>query len=238
MYAVLEGKAPNERGHDLKVAVLGGFFEAYASREAWDAVMQTASLFGPHETIDMPEHEMQLARGAATIISNVEVASAHANLLDAPADDVSPRLRTRLLAGALSPAAWYAPALCYQQRFRTRMARMFANFDILLAPCTPFSAPRFSDTTIVVGDHALEPAKHLGMLTQPISFAGFPVVTASVMRKGRMPLGVQLIGTRPSTKPRASRRRGASRKASGTSNEHRFRHEQETPRLPDRHRVR
>ncbi|SAK71218.1 AtzE family amidohydrolase [Caballeronia ptereochthonis] len=193
MYAVLDGNASNERCDERKVAVLGGFFETYASREAWDAVMQTASLLGPHETIVMPEDEMQLVRGAATIISNVEVATAHANLLDAPAESVSPRLRTRLLAGALSPAAWYARALRYQQRFRMRMSRLFADFDILLAPCTPFAAPRFSDTTIMVGVHALEPAKHLGMLTQPISFAGLPVVTAPVIRPGRMPLGVQVI---------------------------------------------
>ncbi|SAK89877.1 amidase [Caballeronia catudaia] len=194
LYAVLAGDAAEQRLRALRVAVLGGFFETWASREARDAVMQTASVLGPHETIVMPEDEMQLARGAATIISNVEVAAAHAKLLDAPAEDVSPRLRTRLLAGALTPAAWYARALRYQTRFRARMSRLFGDFDILLAPCTPFSAPRFSDTTIVIGSHALEPAKHLGLLTQPISFAGLPVVTAPVIGDGRMPLGVQLIG--------------------------------------------
>ena len=73
------------------------------------------------------------------------------------------------------------------------MSRRFADFDILLAPCTPFAAPRFSDATIMVSDHALEPATHLGMLTQPISFAGLPVITAPVLHEGRMPLGVQMV---------------------------------------------
>ena len=194
LYTALGGHASTGRRNELRVAVLGGFFETYASRDAWDAVIQAASSFGAFDTIVMPEEDMQLARGAATIISNVEVATAHADLLDAPDEHVSHRLRTRLLAGSLSPAAWYARALRYQQRFRAHMARLFADFDILLAPCTPFAAPRFSDTTIMVGKHVLEPAKHLGMLTQPVSFAGLPVVTAPVIHEGHLPLGVQVIG--------------------------------------------
>ncbi|MDR5781294.1 AtzE family amidohydrolase [Caballeronia sp. LZ065] len=194
LYAALDGSATDERREIPRVAVLGGYFRTYASRDAWDEVIESASLFGPHEIIDMPEDEMQRARGAATIISNVEVAAAHGKLLDAPDENVSPRLRTRLIAGALSPAPWHAHALRYQQRFRARMSRLFDRFDLLLAPCTPFAAPRFTDATVAVGDHALEPAKHLGMLTQPVSFAGLPVIVAPVLHEGAMPLGVQIIG--------------------------------------------
>ncbi|SAK41027.1 amidase [Caballeronia pedi] len=194
LYAILDGHTTRERRDALKVAVLGGFFQTYASQEAWDVALQSAASIGPCEIIVMPEDDMQRVRGAATIVSNVEVAAAHANLLDASDETVSPRLRTRLLAGALSSASWYARALRYQQRFRARMSRLFADFDVLIAPCTPFEAPRFCDATIMVGTHALEPAKHLGMLTQPVSFAGLPVITAPIMREGRMPLGVQIIG--------------------------------------------
>ncbi|SAK45072.1 amidase [Caballeronia fortuita] len=190
----LSGDASAVRERSLRVGVLSGYFEANASRQAWEAVLRVAALIGPHASIDMPDDEMQLVRGAATIISNVEVAAAHANLLGAPDEDVSARLRTRLLAGALGPAAWYARALHYQRRFHARMSRLFADFDVLLAPCTPFAAPRFTDSTIMIGDREFEPAKHLGMLTQPVSFAGLPVVTAPVLREGHMPLGVQIIG--------------------------------------------
>lgn len=194
LYSVLDGDASDERESRVRVGILSGYFETYASQQAWDAVLETASLIGSHESIDMSEDDMQLVRGAATIVSNVEVATAHAELLDAPEDTVSPRLRTRLLAGALSPAAWYARALSSQRRFRASMARLFADFDVLLAPSTPFAAPGFSDATIAVRNHELEPAKHLGMLTQPVSFAGLPVVTAPVLRDGHMPVGVQIIG--------------------------------------------
>lgn len=194
LYSVLDGKASDERDSRLRVGILSGYFETYASQQAWDAVLETASLIGPHELIDMSEDDMRLGCGAATIVSNVEVATAHAGLLDAAEDTVSPRLRTRLLAGALTPAAWYARALDYQRRFRASMVRLFADFDVLLAPCTPLAAPRFSDATIAVRNHELELAKHLGMLTQPVSFAGLPVVTAPVLRDGHMPFGVQIIG--------------------------------------------
>ncbi|WP_121323514.1 hypothetical protein [Paraburkholderia sp. RAU2J] len=111
LYSVLDDNASDERESRLRVGILSGYFETYASQQARDAVLETASLFGPNESIDMSEDDMQLGRGAATIVSNVEVATAHANLLDAPEYTVSPRLRTRLLGGALSPAAWYARAL-------------------------------------------------------------------------------------------------------------------------------
>jgi AtzE family amidohydrolase len=194
LYAALDGRAVNVRHDTLSVGILGGYFQRYASRDAWDAVIESASCLGAYEVIDMPDDEIQLARGAATIISNVEVAAAHSKLLDMPDDTVSPRLRTRLLAGALSPALWHVRALRFQKHFRTRISQLFTRFDILLAPCTPFAAPRFTDAAIMVGDHPLEPAKHLGMLTQPISFAGLPVIVAPVLRDGRMPLGVQIIG--------------------------------------------
>lgn len=194
LYSVPAGSAADERKSGLRVGILSGYFATYASKEAWDAVMEAASLIGPHESIVMSEDDIQSVRGAATIVSNVEVATAHADLLEAPEDAVSARLRTRLLAGALSPAAWYVRALSYRRRYRARMARLFANFDVLLAPCTPFTAPKFSDATVTVGYHQLQPANHLGMLTQPVSFAGLPVVTAPFLRDGYMPVGVQIIG--------------------------------------------
>ncbi|WP_321906084.1 AtzE family amidohydrolase [Paraburkholderia tropica] len=193
LYETLAGNPLEPINRSMKVALLGGFFETFSSKDAWDAVKVVATHIGAVDTIVMPQDEMQLARGAATILSNADVAAAHAALLDAPKETVSPRLRTRLLAGALSAADWHTQALSHQERFRQRMAALFREFDLLLAPCTPFSAPRFDETAVQVGEHVLEPAKHLGMLTQPISFAGLPVVTVPVVRDGAMPLGVQLI---------------------------------------------
>lgn len=74
------------------------------------------------------------------------------------------------------------------------MLALFNNYDILIAPATPFPAPRFTDTSIDVNGAALEPAKSLGIFTQPISFAGLPVIIAPMHEQHELPVGVQVIG--------------------------------------------
>ena len=178
---------------DLRVGVMTGYFERYANDESWTAVELVARTFLTCSAVPFAVEEMQLVRSAAAIISNVEVAAAHEELLASHADTLSARLKTRLLAGALSPAKWYLRAREYQRAFRARMEALLARYDVLLAPCTPFPAPTFGTESLLVKGESLEPAKHLGMLTQPISFAGLPVVTAPVFMGAALAVGVQLI---------------------------------------------
>jgi aspartyl-tRNA(Asn)/glutamyl-tRNA(Gln) amidotransferase subunit A len=49
LYSVLDGKASDERESRLRVGALSGYFETYASQQAWDAVLETASLIGSHD---------------------------------------------------------------------------------------------------------------------------------------------------------------------------------------------
>lgn len=185
-------------GGPLRAGLLGGFFASYASEDAWRAVRLVGEQLQAIRTLDLPEGDMQQARSAATILSNVEVAAAHRNLLgvggETGGEALSPRLRTRLLAGALCADEWYRKALDFQKVFRARMTALFNDFDVLLAPCTPFPAPEFSCPSVTVNGRHLEVATHLGMFTQPISFAGFPVVTVPIMGRSGLPVGVQLIG--------------------------------------------
>jgi AtzE family amidohydrolase len=181
-------------GSSLRVGILGGFFESYASEACWQAARAVGELIGPCRLIDVPDDDMQHARSAATILSNVEVAAAQGALLKLADEALSARLRTRLLAGALCPQDWYRAALAFQQAFRARVMRWFDTFDILVAPCTPFAAPRFDEDPVMVKGRELQVASHLGMLTQPVSFAGLPVVVVPVCATGSLPVGVQLIG--------------------------------------------
>lgn len=181
-------------GRDLRVGVLTGYFERYANEESWNGVELVARMFSGCSAVPITLEEMQLVRCAAVIISNVEVAAAHEELLATNGDKLSAHLKTRLLAGALAPAKWYLRAREYQRAYRARMETLLAQYDVLLAPCTPFPAPPFGTKSLLVKGESLEPAKHLGMLTQPISFAGLPVVTAPIFIDGNLPVGVQLIG--------------------------------------------
>jgi len=71
---------------------------------------------------------------------------------------------------------------------------VFRDVDVVLAPTTPFPAPRIGapPTTTVAGVEVPMRA-HLGVFTQPLSFIGLPVISAPIAGPGPLPLGVQLV---------------------------------------------
>ena len=64
---------------------------------------------------------------------------------------------------------------------------------MLIAPATPCSATLIGEQTMEINGQALPVRASMGMLTQPISFLGLPVVTVPLRTAGGLPIGVQLI---------------------------------------------
>jgi len=178
----------------LRVAVLTGDFDRLADADAQRAVRRAALCLRAWESVTIDSDEVTRVRDAATAVSNVELAHTHRGLLDAPVALVSERLRSRIAIGLATPDAAYRDALACRDAWRARIEALFARYDVLLAAATPCAAPRVTDATVDVDGVALEPAKTLGLLTQPISFAGLPVVSAPCFMSGELPVGVQLIG--------------------------------------------
>jgi aspartyl-tRNA(Asn)/glutamyl-tRNA(Gln) amidotransferase subunit A len=190
----LRSRPARDPATPLRIAVLTGDFERHADADAQRAVRRAATCLRAGESVPVDSDEVAHVREAAISISNVELASAHRVLLDAPAALVSERLRSRIATGLDTPDAAYREALACRAAWRARLGTLFARYDVLLAAATPCAAPRFTDATVDVDGVALEPAKTLGLLTQPISFAGLPVVSAPCFLPGELPVGVQLIG--------------------------------------------
>lgn len=91
------------------------------------------------------------------------------------------------------PAAWVSFAQRFRSWFRERMHEVFRDIDIILAPATPCSAIKIGQQTISVDGNDIPARANIGIFTQPVSFAGLPVLVVPVHLPGRMPLGVQLI---------------------------------------------
>jgi aspartyl-tRNA(Asn)/glutamyl-tRNA(Gln) amidotransferase subunit A len=108
------------------------------------------------------------------------------------ADHFDPATRDRLLAGLLLPADAVLQAQRVREQFREEVRAAFARHDLLIAPATPCSAPKLGQPTIAVNGRDVPTRPNLGLLAQPISFVGLPVVTVPI-RNGRMPIGVQII---------------------------------------------
>lgn len=179
--------------HGLRIGVLGGYFDTMASPAARQAVADAAQALGAQDVVHWPDAE--LARAAAFIVTASEGGQLHLDSLRQHKDDYDPHCVDRLLAGVLQPAAWTLQAQRFRRAYRTRVQALFTQWDVLIAAATPTAASPLNAEWLEVGGQRLPSRAAQGLLTQPVSFAGCPVVAAPLWptAAGGLPLGVQLI---------------------------------------------
>ena len=177
----------------LRVAVAGEHFARGGEPEAFAAVAEVARALGARETVALPEPHR--ARAAAMVITAAEGGQLHLDDLRRRPDDFDPMTRDRFLAAALVPAAAYVAAQRFRAWYRAGVRRLFEQVDVLLAPTTPYPAPRIGQERLTVAGQEVLARPTLGLYTQPLSFIGLPVISVPVVRApGLLPLGVQLVG--------------------------------------------
>jgi AtzE family amidohydrolase len=177
----------------LRIGILGGYFHDHATPAARSVAALAATTLGATEQVTWPEPA--LARAAAFIITASEGGSLHLPDLRVRPDDFEPLSVDRFISGALQPADWYIKAQRYRRAYRDEVNALFEQWDLLITPATPVSSPAIGTDWLEINGvkHPSRPA--MGLLTQPISFAGCPVVAAPMWPEGTggMPIGVQLI---------------------------------------------
>lgn len=178
-------------GEGLRFGVLGDYFTRWCDDDARQALARVAQALEAHDEFIFSEAE--LARSAAFIMSASEGGNAYLPALRATPERFEPFSRERLLAGAMIPSAWYLQAQRFRRHAQQRMAALFEQVDVLLAPATPCSATLIGEQTMEINGQALPIRANMGMLTQPISFLGLPVVTVPLRSASGRPIGVQLI---------------------------------------------
>jgi 1-carboxybiuret hydrolase len=174
----------------LRVAVATGYFKRGAAPEALAAVARVARALEVTREIEVPEAAR--ARAAAYLITASEAASLHLPRLRGRARDFDPAVRDRLLAGACVPAALVVKAQKFRRWYRAQMLRLFEGVDAILAPATPFPAPRIGQQTMQLEGAEVPLRPNIGIFTQPISFVGLPVVAVPVPLSP-LPIGVQIV---------------------------------------------
>lgn len=177
----------------LRVGMLGGYFHENASAPARDAVMTAAKALGAADLVEWPD--AALGRAAAFIISAAEGGSLHLADLRTRSDDFEPLSVDRFIAGALTPAHWYLRAQRFRRVYRDKVNALFQHWDVLLAPATPVAAPAIGAEWIDINGSRYPSRPSIGLLTQPVSFAGCPVVAAPLWPADTsdLPIGVQVI---------------------------------------------
>jgi aspartyl-tRNA(Asn)/glutamyl-tRNA(Gln) amidotransferase subunit A len=176
----------------LRIAVAGGHFARNATDEPLAAVARVARALRVTRTVELPEPHR--ARAAAMVITASEGANLHLADLKTRAKDFDPLTRDRFLAGALVPASLYAQAQRFRAWYRARVAELFRDVDVVLAPTTPWVAPPIGAPRLAVVDGVEVVARaHSGVFTQPLSFIGLPVLSVPLTAPAALPLGVQLV---------------------------------------------
>ncbi len=177
----------------LRIGVLGGYFAENATAPALAAVQAAAQALGATAPVEWPEPA--LGRAAAFLISAAEGGSLHLPDLRTRVEEFEPLSVDRFISGALQPGAWYVRAQRFRRVYRDLVNALFQQWDVLIAPATPVSAPPIGTEWLEINGRRLPCRPSLGLLTQPISFAGCPVVAAPLWPEGTggMPIGVQLI---------------------------------------------
>lgn len=172
------------------VGILDGWFDELADDQGRAAVAAAADVLGATGRVTLAGAAQ--ARAAAYIMTCAAAGNLHFDALAARAEEFDPATRDRLLAGTLVPAHLLLRAQRYRTVFREQVLDAFRRFDLLLAPATPCSATELGQSVIPIAGEAVPARANLGVLTQPLSFVGLPIVAAPV-RNGAMPIAVQIV---------------------------------------------
>jgi len=175
----------------VRIARAGGYFESNAERAVADIVLSVCDLMGVTRTVEIPEAGR--ARAAAFVITASEGSQLHIENLKKRADDFEPLIRDRLLANTMLPAAWYLQAQRFRRWYHAEVMKLFESVDAILAPATPRPATRIGQDMMRVNGVEMLSRPNMGLLTQPISFIGLPVVVVPVGTFEGLPVGMQII---------------------------------------------
>jgi Asp-tRNA(Asn)/Glu-tRNA(Gln) amidotransferase A subunit family amidase len=175
----------------VRIGLAGGYFEENCEPKVYEVVRKAAQTLGSVKTVEIPDAAK--GRAAAFVITASEGAQLHLPNMRKRLQDFEPIIRDRLLAGALIPAAWYLKAQRVRRVYYRKVMELFQSVDVILAPATPWPATRIGQEKMIFKNNEIPVRPNTGMLTQPISCIGLPVVCAPVGEVEGMPVGMQVI---------------------------------------------
>ena len=175
----------------LRIARAVGYFEENAEPAVCALIERAAEKLNTRKTIEIPEAGR--GRAAAFVITASEGGQLHLPNLRKRPDDFEPLIVDRLMAGALMPAAWYLQAQRVRRWYHRQVLKVFEEVDVILAPATPRPAQKIGQETFRIRGKEMLARPNAGLLTQPISCIGLPVICAPVGKVEDLPVGMQII---------------------------------------------
>jgi aspartyl-tRNA(Asn)/glutamyl-tRNA(Gln) amidotransferase subunit A len=124
-----------------------------------------------------------------------ESAEIHMKWLQTRPEDYGEDVRKMLTQGTEVSAVDYIRAHKFRKDLRKEFVKLLQNFDVLVMPTTPLTAPGFDQQTVVIGDKTFPIYQALSRNTIAFDSTGLPAVNVPAgFSNNNMPVGVQIVG--------------------------------------------
>lgn len=123
------------------------------------------------------------------LMTTSDAAAYHKDRMDASPEDYGADVLERLQAGAAFTSSEYILARRTQTLSKYKFAQLFKEFDILLTPSTPITAPELSSESTV------SRAPQLTRFTSIFNLTGLPAISIPCgFNENNLPIGLQIAG--------------------------------------------
>lgn len=180
-----------ENGVDgFAFGALAGDFIQLADPEVRDAFNASITVFerigSRVETIEL-DYLIQAAI-ANTDMLKTDGAAYHSERLNQKPELFGDDIRVRLIEGKYTPSTAYAQARRIQTVIKRKLKIFFKEYDALILPTTPVTAP------LMFENDPLKQAKALNRFTAPFNLSGMPAISIPCgFSKEGLPIGLQIV---------------------------------------------